>query len=79
MCGNGVRTGMENIAAAHRQIPPVRAVGLTVWLAVAAGSSAPGSVAWLFATTTRPSTGAATLVSALPSPSNDLLPAHSRF
>ena len=78
MYGNGVRTGKEVIAAVHRLIQKVQAVGLYACFAVAAGSSSPGPVAWLFAAAARPTTGTATLASALPSPSYDLLPpAHS--
>ena len=78
MYGNGVKIGMETTTATHRQIQQVQAVGLTACIAVAAGAAAPGSVAWLFATTTRPAAGETALVSALPSPSNGLLhSAHS--
>ena len=78
MYGNGVRTGKEVIAAVHRLIQKVQAVGLTAWIAGAAGAAAPGTVAWLIAATARPTAGASYLASALPSPSNGLLcSAHS--
>ena len=78
MYGNGVRTGKEVIAAVHRLIQKVQAVGRAACFAVAVGATTPGAVAWLFAAATRPSAGTTTLASALPSPSYDLLlPAHS--
>ena len=78
MYGNGVRTGKRVIAAVHRLIQKVQAAGLAACIAVAAGSSAPGAVVWLVATASHPTTGASTLASALPSPSNGLLrSAHS--
>ena len=69
---------METTTATHRQIQKVQAVGLAACLAVAAGAAAPCAVAWLIASTSRPTAGAPALVSALPSPSNGLLrSAHS--
>ena len=69
---------METTTATHRLIQQVQAVGLAAWIAVAAGAASPGAVAWLFAASTRPTSGTATLASALPSPSYDLLrSAHS--
>ena len=71
MFGNGARIGMEDIAVNHRQIQKVQGVGLTAWAVAVAGTSMRGTVALRTVTTTALASGAATLGSALPSPSNN--------
>ena len=61
---NGVRIGMEITLPIHRQTRQVLEVGLTSCAVVAAGSAAQGSAVCRFATSTHPTTGAASLASA---------------
>ena len=61
---NGVRTGKEATAAVRRPIRRDLRQALTVWDVAAAGAAMRGTVECRIVTTTFPTTGSATLVSA---------------
>ena len=64
MYGNGVRTGMEITAAVHRPIQQDHLQAFTAFFVAAAGTSSQGSVGCRLVTTSIPTTGTATTVSA---------------
>ena len=72
MYTSGVRTGTAVIVVLLRPILLVLRVGLSACFAVAAVSTTPGTVASLVVATTLPTARAASLASALSSPSNNL-------
>ena len=73
MCMSGVMIGKAIIAVVFRPIPRDRPQALTARFAAAVGTVVRGTAALLLATATRPTAAAATLGSALFSPSNNFV------
>ena len=65
MYGNGVRTGMEAIAAVHRPILQALHLALSVFFVAVAGATTQGTAVYRFVTATTQAAGTTTTASAL--------------